>query len=162
MVKPIWVQFDIGFAISAAGTAVSDLLSAHLDDLQQSSRTVVAIKGSLDVTASSTSATPDTFKAIYGLTVGSDNLVAVDFPDLSVAGLINPGWMWRQSVAGVSTGDGTNRIQTFNRQYDIDVKSKRSLAGVGGQTLWLVARTVSAVDAGSAFFNGQILLASKG
>jgi len=159
--RPVWVQFDFGSSINSAGTSVVDLLTG-LDSLQVGARTIVAIKGQAHLAVSSSSATPDTFECALGFITGVSTLTSADFPDLGSGGLVNPGWMYRHYWAGVTTGDGTNRIQTYNDAVDIDVKSKRSLAGIGRQSLWAVIRTMVAADAGTVFFNGQVLLASKG
>ncbi len=161
-VRPVWLQFRSDNAITATGTAIVDLLAAHLDQLQISSRTVVAIKGSMGVQASSVSATPDSFDVQAGFFVGNNNLVAADVPVLTTDGVVNPGFMWRRQVIGVTSGDGTNRIQVFTDNYDFDVRSKRSLAGIGDQTLWLHLRTSAAALSGTMTLSGQILLAQKG
>jgi len=160
--RPVWLQFSTSVSMNSVGSTVVDLLAGHLDDLQQSSRIVVAIKGQASVEAVSNSVTPDLFEVAYGFMTGNSNLVAADFPVLTVDGVINPGWMYRYHQAGVTVGDGTSPIQTYNHVNEFDVRSKRSLQGVGLQTLWLFVRTNIAVNAGSIFFNGQILLASKG
>ena len=142
MTRPIWVQFSVATTINATGTTAVDLLTGHLTQLQASERTVVAIKGYTIVQASTVaSVTPDVFSVHQGFTVGSDNLVAADFPDMATDGLINPGWMHREFFRGVVTGDGTNSTQVYNFRSSLDVKSKRSLQGMGDQTLWLIHRT---------------------
>ncbi len=160
--RPVWLQFDTAVALSTTGTSAVDLTTGHLDDLQIGARTVVAIMGQASFTASSSSATPDAGEAAFGFITGSDQLVAADFPDLTTDGLINPGWMYRYHTNYITTGDGTNRIQTYNLSVPFHVKSKRSLGGVGTQALWFVVRVLAASDAGTLSINGQALLASKG
>ncbi len=163
MARPVWVQVNIASAINASGTAVVDMLGSSLDSLQQSERTVVAIKGDLGIFASTTtSPTPDSFQVDVGMITGVSTLTAADFPNLSADEVVNPGWMYRKQFVGVVTGDGTRGIQTYNDNDKVDVKSKRSLAGIGIQTLWIVFRTTVAVQAGTVRFSGQILLAQKG
>ncbi len=160
--RPIWLQFRSTGSLTATGTTIVDLLDTHLDTLQQSSRTVVYVAGSMSVIASTTSTTPDFFELQLGLFVGANTLTSGLVPSLATDGTINPGFMWRRGLVGEPVGDGTVEIQTFVDNHDFEVKSKRSLSGLGDQTLWLQARVSAAVAAGTWTLTGQILLASKG
>ena len=161
--RPIWIQFNAAVTINTTGTTAIDLLDGHIDTLQQSERTVVAVKASLLVDASTVAgATPDSFRVNAGLTVGPSTMVAADFPDLDTDGIVAPGWMWRRTVGGVVTGDGTNSTQVFSYNGEVDASSKRSLKGIGLRTLWVVYRIPAAASAGTIRMVGQILLAQKG
>ena len=162
MIRPVWLQFRASFSLTATGTTIVDLLATHLDALQQSSRVIVAIKGSMGTRANTTSATVDDFETQAGFFVGANTLTAALVPVLSTDGVINPGFMWRRGVTGGVVGDGTAATQVFNENHDFDVKSKRSLTGLGDQTLWLQHRVSAAVSVGTCVIVGQILLASKG
>ncbi len=108
MVRPVWLQFNVGVGINATGTTAVDVLAGHLDTLQQSERTVVAIKAQTCVFASTVNGvTPDSFVVHLGITTGPSTLVSSDFPDLGTDGIVNPGWMYRDHVSGVVGGDGT-------------------------------------------------------
>ncbi len=161
--RPIWVQFRHSQAISATGITAVDLLGGHIDALQQSERTVVAVKGWVGIDAGTVaSPTPDSFELHWGLVTGVNTLVAADFPLLDLDGSVNPGWMYREQYRGVVTGDGTQGIQVFNSNRPFDVKAKRSLAGVGIQTLFLIVDVPISVSFGTITFTGQTLLATKG
>ncbi len=160
-IRPVWLQFRSDNSIATTGTSIVDLLATHLDQLQISSRTVVAIKGSMGVRASTTLVSPDIFDIQAGFFVGNSNLVAADVPSLTTDGEVNPGFMWRRQVIGVTSGDATNSLQVFSDNYDFDVRSKRSLTGIGDQTLWLQVRVSAAATVGTCTISGQILLAQK-
>ncbi len=161
-IRPVWLQFNNGVTFSSTGTTSTDLLTGHLTTLNQSERTIVSIRGSVGVFASTVaSATPDSFDLQWGLTSGPSSMVAADFPDLATDGVVNPGWMYRELYTGVVTGDGTNSLQVYNSNRPFEVKAKRSLQGIGLTTLWMVVRVTSAVSAGTIRVTGQILLAQK-
>jgi len=162
MTRPVWIQFDGTTAMQSAGVAVQDLLTGNLDQLQISERTIVAIKADYALAVNSTSATPDTFEVSFGFIVGSDNLIAADMPAFQTNGLVNPGWMWRKMLRGITSGDGTNAIQVANIYGEIDVRSKRKLSGLGAQTLFLVTDVEGGVSGGDITVQGQVLLAQKG
>ncbi len=162
MTRPVWVQFHQAISLTSTGVSITDLLVGHLDQLQVSERTVVAVKGHLGLNASAVGAGPDILELFAGLIVGSDSLSAADFPVMDVDGLVNPGWMWRTQVRGVVSGNGTDPIQVLTHNERIDVRSKRSLQGLGEQTLWLVTDVKDSISVGSVIYTGQILLAQKG
>ena len=160
--RPVWVEVRSVASLTATGTFVTDLLATGLDDLQKSTRTIVAIKGVLAVRGAITTTVLDTLEYYAGFIVGSASLSSTDFPSLGTAGVVNPGWMWRAFVYGSVAGDGVVATQVVNQMILVDVKSKRSLAGLGDQTLHIVHRIADAVPNGNAVFSGQVLLAAKG
>ncbi len=162
MTRPVWLQFGVSGPLQSPGTTVFDLLTGHLDTLQQTERSVVAIKGWIGLAAGHTPTALDSLVLHYGFIVGPSTMVAADFPDLAADGIINPGWMYRQQIVGDVSGDGSKPVQIFNYNYEFDVRSKRSLQGVGVKTLWLVHRLSAGVTIGNASYTGQVLLAQKG
>ncbi len=162
MARPVWLQFHQSISLTAGGISAVDLLAGHMDQLQVSERTVVAIKGSISATASDVTLGTNICEFHVGLIVGNDNLSSADFPVIVTDGLINPGWMYRHQVILNAAGDGTLPIQIDRYNHEFDVKAKRSLQGLGDQTLWLITNIQDAVGVGAVVVTGQILLAQKG
>ena len=162
MARPVWIEVRSVAALSSSGTFVTDLFLGFLDQLQLSTRTIVAVKGKLTVRGADDAAGVDTLEYYAGLITGADTLSVADFPSLGTAGVINPGWMWRDFVYASVSGDGAVAHQVVNYSVQLDVKTKRSLKGVGDQTLWMVHRVSDPIQQGSAILSAQVLLAEKG
>ena len=155
----IWVQFYQANSIGAVNSFATDLMVGHVDDAILARATVVAIKGHLQTRGYSISAgVPSNVEIQTGFMVAPRIYTSTDFPNMVTPGTIGPGWMWRNMMFGFVTGDGTNVVEAFNRDVEVDVKSKRNMKGPGLNTLWLYQRVVSSPTAGTSLTSGQILL----
>ena len=142
---------------SNPATILSDLLTGNIEPDVLNRATIVAIKGKLHFEAIQVATGVKKVRALFGLIVGSNTLVAATMPDLILTS-VSQGWMFRTSFRGASLGDASIPTWISQSSQELNVKSKRKLKGIGQQTLFAVTKCMESSDLSNLEIDISVLL----
>ena len=153
-----WVKVIEVQGLTAVSVRATDILVNVLSSSVLPRATIVAIKGSVTYAPAHTAAALVNCEVHFGLIVGNSNLVAGDFPTMALDGEAGEGYMYQTHFLSKAWGDGTLPIGMAWDREILDVRSKRTLKGVGIQTLFAVTNVVSLSNNGTLKASMSILL----